>query len=61
MKVAGAREIGMALSRIRRLRALGRVGGVDEKFIADRLEEIQARIVGMSEVDESGEEVRADG
>lgn len=61
MKVAGSRELASALSRIRRLRALGRVSGPDEQFIVEHLEAVQARIVSMSEAGEDGEEVRVDG
>lgn len=56
MKTLGQREVGAALARVRRLRALGRVLGPDAEYITTRLEEVSARIVIMREYDEDGEE-----
>jgi hypothetical protein len=57
MKTLGREEVAAALSRIRRLRALGRVSGVDAGYIEDRLLEVDARIISMNETNEVGEEV----
>lgn len=57
MKVRGLQEVQAALARIRRLRALGRVSGADLEFVETRLLDVEARIISMSEVDETGEEV----
>lgn len=56
MKTLGREEVASALSRIRRLRALGRVSGVDAGYIEDRLLEVDARIISMNETNEVGEE-----
>jgi hypothetical protein len=56
MKTLGRAEVAMALSRIRRLRALGRVSGIDAGYIEERLLQIDARIISMNEINEDGEE-----
>jgi uncharacterized protein YecE (DUF72 family) len=59
MKANGSAEIRAALSRVRRLRALGRIGREDSRYIEDRLEEVQARIATMIETDADGDPVAA--
>jgi hypothetical protein len=55
MKANGYAEVSAALARVRRLRALGRVGKADAAYIEDRLEEVQERIMKMSEEDQHGD------
>lgn len=57
MKVNGHRDILAVLQRVRRLRALGRISGPDESYIATRAEEIIARIVTMEETDANGDPI----
>lgn len=60
MKVSGLAEVRAAKTRLIRLYALERVGRDDMEYIATRLEEVEARIISMPELDEDGEEVRDD-
>lgn len=60
MKVSGLAEIRAAKARLIRLYALERVGRFDMEYIAERLDEVEARIISMPEIDEDGEEVRDD-
>lgn len=57
MKAGGYREIELALARLRKLHASGRISRQDKEFIEERLEEALTRIVQMSELDGAGEEV----
>lgn len=61
LKDAGMREVGSLRRRTRRQLALGRILPHDAAYITGRLDEIEARIVSMHEVDEYGKEVDADG
>jgi hypothetical protein len=49
-------ELHSLLRRVRRAQALGRIGAADAKYITARLEQCEARIVSMSEINESGRE-----
>jgi hypothetical protein len=60
MKVSGLSEVRAAKARLIRLFALERVDRVDLEYIAQRLEEVEARIISMTEIGEDGEEVRDD-
>jgi hypothetical protein len=55
MKEQGIREVNAALARVKRLNALGRVGEDDCRYICERLQEVEARIVLMSERNEIGD------
>jgi hypothetical protein len=55
MKEQGSREVDAVLRRVKRLNALGRVGETDCRYIVERLQEVEARIVIMSEIDERGD------
>jgi hypothetical protein len=57
MKEAGLKEVQQARSRNRKLWGLGRISRPDFEFIDGRLDEVEARIVVMSETDEYGKEV----
>ncbi len=57
MKDNGYAEVSAALRRVRRLRAAGRVGADDARYIEDRLEEVQAHITKMSEADANGDPI----
>jgi len=57
MKFRGYRDAEALVQRVRRLRALGRVSGPDEEYIATRAEEIMAKIVEMHEVDGNGDQI----
>ena len=57
MKANGYAEVTAALTRVRRLRALGRVGKDDAHYIEERLEEVQARVSSMEEYDQHGEPI----
>jgi len=50
-------EVGAALARMRRLHALGRVSSADLGYVEKRLLEVEAKIIAMREIDETGEEV----
>jgi hypothetical protein len=56
MKTLGREELFAVLSRIRRLRALGRVSGIDASYIETRLLEVDAKIISMNETNGAGEE-----
>lgn len=56
LKSAGIRDVVALRRRARRLVALGRVMPDDAAYIVVRLDEIEARIVSMREVDEYGKE-----
>lgn len=57
LKVRGYRDAEALVSRARRLRALGRISGEDERYITDRAEEIMAKIVDMEEVGPDGDPI----
>lgn len=57
MKVNGHAEVSAALARVRRLRALGRVGRDDSHYIEDNLELALVRIVEMIETDQHGDPI----
>jgi hypothetical protein len=56
LKSAGLREVSTLRQRTRRLLALGRIWPTDANYIVTRLDEIEARIVGMHETNEYGKE-----
>lgn len=56
LKDVGVREVATLRRRTRRLLALGRVFPADAAYIVERLDEIEARIVQMKEINEYGEE-----
>ncbi len=57
MKDAGLKEVQGIRSRLRKLWGMGRVMRPDFEFIDKRLDEVEARIVTMTETDEFGKEV----
>lgn len=57
MKDAGLREARQLRKRVRRLWSLGRIQRPDFEYIDKRLDEVEARVVSMSETDEFGKEV----
>lgn len=57
LKDRGMRELGVLKRRAKRANALERISDADFSYINRRLEEVEARIVRMREVDEYGEEV----
>jgi len=57
MKEAGVREVRSLRARVRRLWSLDRVSRPDFEYIDQRLDEVEARIVSMSERNEYGREV----
>lgn len=56
LKDAGIAEVGTLRRRTRRLLAMGRVMPKDAEYIVSRLDQIEARIVSMIELNELGEE-----
>lgn len=56
LKDAGTEEARALKRRVLRQRALGRISETDSKYIVDRLEEIEARIILMWEDDPSRRE-----
>lgn len=57
MKSQGLVCVRELLARVRKLHAMDRIQRRDKEFIERRLQEIQARIIGMRETDEFGKEV----
>lgn len=57
VKVNGAQEVSAFRKRIARAHALGRIGKPDYEYMDQRAQEIEARMVAMVEIDETGEEV----
>lgn len=49
MKSAGLEEVQAALRRVKKLNAMGRVGGGDLLYIVTRLEQVEYRIKTMKE------------
>lgn len=56
LKAVGIAELRQLLRRTQRQHALGRVLPDDCEYIVSRLQEIEARIISMRELNESGEE-----
>jgi hypothetical protein len=57
LKDAGIAEVQALRRRTRRLLAMERILPLDAQYITTRLDEVEARIVNMHEVDEFGKEV----
>lgn len=57
MKDAGLFEVRAARGRVRRLFSMGRVHRPDFEYIDQMLDQVEARIVSMQEIDEYGDEV----
>lgn len=57
LKDVGVAEVSALRRRVRRLLALERVFPADAEYIVDRLDQIEARIVQMTETDEYGKEL----
>ena len=57
LKDVGIEEVRRLRRRVVRLEAMGRVFPSDSEYITDRLDEVEARIVSMHELDEYGKEV----
>jgi hypothetical protein len=57
LKVAGLEEVARLRRRTRRALSLGRIYPEDCEYITSRLDEVEAKIVEMHELDESGREV----
>lgn len=56
LKTNGLAEADRLLRRVRSALALGRIYPADAEYVETRLDEIKARIVGMHELNEIGEE-----
>lgn len=56
LKDVGMSEVGRLRNRTRRQLALERITPADAEYIVKRLDEVEARIVSMREVNEYGEE-----
>lgn len=54
MKKRGLVDVESALNRARKLRAMGRISGPSLRFIEEHLLEVQAEIVRMEELDQTG-------
>jgi hypothetical protein len=57
LKDAGIDEVTRLRRRTRRLLAMERILPADSEYITSRLDEVEARIVAMHELDEFGKEV----
>jgi hypothetical protein len=57
MKDAGLKEVRSIRARVRKLWGMERVSRPDFEFIDKRMDEVEARIVSMTETDEYGKEV----
>lgn len=57
MKTRGLAELRAVRQRARRQRAMGRISKPDFDFIDERLNEVEARIVHMTEQGKNGKEV----
>jgi hypothetical protein len=51
------RELAPLIRRVKRAYAMGRISSDDFDYLLKRLQEVEARIVSMSELNEDGEEV----
>jgi hypothetical protein len=49
-------ELGSLRRRVNRQRTLGRISAPDHKWLNERIDEIESRIIRMSEINEEGEE-----
>lgn len=56
LKSRGLVEVQMLRQRARRQYALGRISRPDFDYIDSRLDEVEARIIAMREINEDGEE-----
>lgn len=56
LKSRGLQEITLLRQRVRRQFALRRISRADHDYIDIRLDEVEARIISMSEINENGEE-----
>ena len=56
LKSRGLQEISLVRQRARRQYALGRISKADWEYIDSRLDEVEARIISMREINETGEE-----
>lgn len=56
LKSRGLVEVQLLRQRARRQWALGRIGKPDYDYIDSRLDEVEARIIAMREINEQGEE-----
>jgi hypothetical protein len=56
LKSVGLGEVASLRKRTRRLLAMGRVFPADASYITTRLDEIEAKIVSMQEINEYGKE-----
>jgi hypothetical protein len=52
-----SRELAPLIKRVKRAYAMNRISKADCNYLLSRLEEVEARIVSMTEIDETGEEV----
>lgn len=57
LKIVGLREVTRLRRRTRRLLGMERILPADAEYLVKRLDEMEARIVTMHEVDEFGKEV----
>jgi hypothetical protein len=57
LKERGLRELAPLKRRVKRAYAMGRIDTDDFKFLNQRLDEVEARIISMRELNEQGEEV----
>lgn len=57
LKERGVDDVDSVRRRVRRLLGLSRVLPDDAAYIVERLDEVEARIVSMRELDEYGKEV----
>lgn len=57
LKTRGMKELGALRQRVRRQRALGRIGRIDYEVLDELLNTVEARIVSMTEHDKSEGEV----
>jgi hypothetical protein len=58
LQVLGMAEVQRLRRRVRRLLAMERIFPADAQYITERLDQIEARIATMHEVDEQGKEVQ---
>lgn len=57
LKTRGLAELTALRKRVRRARAMGRIQRLDFEYLEERMDEIEARIVQMTELTREGEEV----
>ena len=56
LKSRGLHEVSLLRQRVRRQFALRRISKADYDYLDERLDEVEARIIAMSELNENGEE-----